>query len=207
LKNNTITGFNSLENNKKISNVNLENNYMKDNQNNLDNNLNSANNTSYYGFQNNSFSNQRDLKIDKKTDIFNNRNTKEDFSSKEKSNKNRIEGDKELDSILLGNNNTNTKEKRSNSHSHTQSQKDKKYTKSELIQLEKEYDLIKKDQIDLKQKLHNYQKEFYQQHNRKVKYYKDIIGMENEYQAYKENKQRLRQIIDILEKYKISGER
>jgi hypothetical protein len=185
LKTNPGTIFNSNENNKLVSNTNPErNNYQKENQ----------SNTNYYGFQNNSFSNNKELK-DKKSD---NKHAKEENSSKSK-----MGSDKELDAILLGN--AGQKEKRSNSHSHTQSQKDKKYSKSELMQLEKEFDAIKKDQVDLKLKLHNYQKEFYQQHNRKVKYYKDIIGMENEYQAYKENKQRLRQILDILEKYKNSG--
>lgn len=173
-KSNTASNFNSNENNKLIS---------KENQ--------TSNNTNYYGFQNNSFSNNREVK-ERKGEM---RLGKEDKSIKSK-----VDGDLELDAILLGN--TGLKEKRSNSHSHTQSQKDKKYSKTELLQMEKEYDAIKKDQIELKQKLHNYQKEFYQQHNRKVKYYKDIIGMENEYQAYKENKQRLRQILDVLEKYR-----
>lgn len=183
-KSNTGSNFNSNENNKLISNANQDrNNYLKENQ--------ISSNTNYYGFQNNSFSNNREIK-DKRGE---NRLGKEEKSSKSK-----VGSDQELDAILLGN--PLQKEKRSNSHSHTQSQKDRKYSKSELIQMEKEYDAIKKDQIELKQKLHNYQKEFYQQHNRKVKYYKDIIGMENEYQAYKENKQRLRQILDVLEKYR-----
>ena len=189
-KSNTTPNFNSNENNKVALNQNANlnperNNYLKEKEN--------QSNKNYLGFQNNSFSNNRELKDNnKKSDIR--------LGKDEKMSKNKIESDKELDDILLGN--IGQKEKRSNSHSHTQSQKDKKYSKIELLQLEKEYDSIKKDQIDLKQKLHNYQKEFYQQHNRKVKYYKDIIGMENEYQAYKENKQRLRQILDILEKYK-----
>jgi hypothetical protein len=99
----------------------------------------------------------------------------------------------------LGNEiNLNLGQKRSKS----QANKEKKFTKNDYISIERELEVIKKDQIDLKQKLHNYQKEFYQQHNRKVKYYKDIIGMEIEYQSYKENKMRIKQILDILEGYK-----
>merc|ERR1711957_797714 len=101
--------------------------------------------------------------------------------------KKKIEGDKELDLVLLGSD-INQGQKRSKS----QANKERKYTKNDLIAMERELDVIKKDQVDLKQKLHNYQKEFYQQHNRKVKYYKDIIGMEIEYQSYKENKMRIK---------------
>jgi hypothetical protein len=80
--------------------------------------------------------------------------------------------------------------------------KEKKLTKSELIGFEKELDTIKKEQSELKHKLHAYQKEFYEVHNRRVKYYKDIIGIEYEYQKYKENKNKIKEIEDILAPYK-----
>ena len=196
IKNNTISNF-SIETSSGLGakKLNIENSINTNNYINNNNIINPPGNN--YNFQNNSFTNQKDLK-DKKTEI--------KYSEKDKNHKNNKDlGDRELDSILLA----NPINKRSNSHTHGyhQTLKDKKYSKSELIQLEKEYDLIKKDQVDLKQKLHNYQKEFYQQHNRKVKYYKDIIGMENEYQDYKENKLRIKQILEILEKYKLYSEK
>jgi hypothetical protein len=80
--------------------------------------------------------------------------------------------------------------------------KDKKYSKSELTQMEREYEITKKEQEDLKQRLHNYQKEFYEIHHRRVKYYKDIIGVETEYQKYKENKTKLKDIQEIITIYK-----
>ncbi len=99
--------------------------------------------------------------------------------------------DKELDGILLDNP-IDTKKK------DTKSFKDKKYSKTDILLMEKEYESIKKEQVALKQTLHNYQKEFYEIHNRRVKYYKDILGVENEYQKYKNNKIRSKEIQDIL---------
>ncbi len=80
--------------------------------------------------------------------------------------------------------------------------KDKKLSKNELIGFEKELDGIRKEQHDLKQKLHAYQKEFYEVHNRRVKYYKDIIGIEYEYQKYKDNKNKIKELEEILAPYK-----
>jgi len=80
--------------------------------------------------------------------------------------------------------------------------KDKKLSKNELIGFEKELDGIRKDQHALKQKLHAYQKEFYEVHNRRVKYYKDIIGIEYEYQKYKDNKNKIKELEEILAPYK-----
>lgn len=80
--------------------------------------------------------------------------------------------------------------------------KDKKLTRTDLLNLEKEYSDVKKDQIELKEKLHAYQKEFYQIHNRRVKYYKDIIGIEGDYQRYKINKLKIKEIQEIILKYK-----
>jgi hypothetical protein len=80
--------------------------------------------------------------------------------------------------------------------------KDKKLTRTDLLNLEKEYSDIKKDQIELKEKLHAYQKEFYQIHNRRVKYYKDIIGIEGDYKRYKINKIKIKEIQEIILKYK-----
>jgi hypothetical protein len=73
------------------------------------------------------------------------------------------------------------------------------HSQHNLMDLEKEYESLKKEQVLLKQKLHNYQKEFYEIHNRRVKYYKDIIGVEDEYQKYKENKMRMTEIQEIIQ--------
>lgn len=101
---------------------------------------------------------------------------------------------KEEDLFALLNDNTQTKK--------TFNFKDKKFTKTELIAIDKEGEELKREQIDLKQKLHNYQKTFYELHNRRVKYYKDIIDVQHEYQKYKENKIRIREIESILNHYK-----
>jgi len=80
--------------------------------------------------------------------------------------------------------------------------KDKKLTRSEFNAYEKELDTLLREQVELKQRLHAYQKEFYEVHNRRVKYYKDIIGIEFEYQKYKTNKTRIKEIEEILAPYK-----
>ena len=80
--------------------------------------------------------------------------------------------------------------------------KDKKLTRSEFNAYEKELDILLREQVELKQRLHAYQKEFYEVHNRRVKYYKDIIGIEFEYQKYKTNKTRIKEIEEILAPYK-----
>ena len=68
--------------------------------------------------------------------------------------------------------------------------------------LEVEYTCLKRDQSELKTRLHDYHHEFFQLHNRKVKYYKDIVPVENEYKKYKENKSRILEIQDLLMKIK-----
>lgn len=124
------------------------------------------------GNNNNSFSHNKELKNNDKKHTDN--------------------SDKDTDFLLLLE--AKDSDKRSNSHSY----KDKKFTKIELVQMEKEFDVLKKGQIELKQKLHDYQKEFYDIHNRRVKFYRDIIGVEKEYQSYKDNKIRMRDIQQIL---------
>ena len=45
--------------------------------------------------------------------------------------------------------------------------------------------------------------EFLRKNNRKVKYYKDIIEVEYEYNKYKDNRVKIREIEDILSNLKI----
>lgn len=90
---------------------------------------------------------------------------------------------------------------RSNSHSYNQSKKI--YSKSDILELEKELSKLKKEQLELKDRLHNYQKEFFEIHNRKIKYHKDILGVEREYQIYKNNKEKLKELITILSELKL----
>ena len=50
--------------------------------------------------------------------------------------------------------------------------------------------------------LRNYQNEFQKSNNRKVKFLKDITPVEREYQKYKSNRQRLNDIMEIIESNK-----
>ena len=68
--------------------------------------------------------------------------------------------------------------------------------------MEREYKDIKKEQKDLKDMLRNYQNEFQKSNNRKVKFLKDITPVEREYQKYKSNRQRLNDIMEIIESNK-----
>lgn len=135
----------------------------------------------------------------KKTPTLNN-----NYLNKQKSNsndfsnnysKNTYNKSEKEDSNLFHNNFQVKPEKKKNLSFNVQS-------KLNLQELEKEYELLKKQQVTLKQTLHNYQKEFYEIHNRRVKYYKDIIGVEEDYQKYKENKMRLNEIQETLQQYK-----
>jgi len=65
-------------------------------------------------------------------------------------------------------------------------------------ELEIEYTALKREQTELKQRLHDYHHDFFQTHNRKVKYYKDIAPVEMDYKKYKENKSRILEIQDLL---------
>lgn len=71
-------------------------------------------------------------------------------------------------------------------------------SKEEIMILEKEYYNIKKEQNDLKQKLHRYQTDFQTNNNRKVKFVKDITPVKREYDKYKTNKNKLKEIKEAL---------
>ena len=71
-------------------------------------------------------------------------------------------------------------------------------SKEEMNVLEQEYFSIKKEQNNLTQMLRNYQNEFQKTNNRKVKWTKDIKPVEKEYNKYKANKERIRQIKELF---------
>ena len=71
-------------------------------------------------------------------------------------------------------------------------------SKEEINALEQEYFSIKKEQNNLTQMLRNYQNEFQKTNNRKVKWTKDIKPVEKEYNKYKANKERIKQIKELF---------
>lgn len=78
------------------------------------------------------------------------------------------------------------------------SAKNKRYTNTEIEEFKKELETLKMVQLEYKEKLHDYQMDFLKKNNRKVKFYKDIIEVEFEYNAYKENRVKIRDIEEIL---------
>ena len=71
-------------------------------------------------------------------------------------------------------------------------------SKEEINALEQEYFNIKNEQNNLTQMLRNYQNEFQKTNNRKVKWAKDIKPVEKEYNKYKMNKERIKQIKELF---------
>ena len=71
-------------------------------------------------------------------------------------------------------------------------------SKEEINALEQEYFSIKKEQNNLTTMLRNYQNEFQRTNNRKVKWTNDIKPVEKEYNKYKANKERLKQIKELF---------
>ncbi|KAL4452962.1 hypothetical protein ABPG74_002527 [Tetrahymena malaccensis] len=67
-------------------------------------------------------------------------------------------------------------------------------------QIVKQIEELKKVRADLRDKLHNYQSEFFKNHNRRIRYHKDIQPVENEYRQYKETKQELIRLESLLSK-------
>ena len=76
--------------------------------------------------------------------------------------------------------------------------KKRSYSKNDIQLLEKEYFDIKKEQDGLKKILYKFQEDFQKSNNRKVKFLKDIVPVEKEYQTYKQNKNTLKQLKDII---------
>ena len=76
--------------------------------------------------------------------------------------------------------------------------KKRSLSKEEINALEQEYFTIKNEQNNLTQMLRNYQNEFQKINNRKVKWAKDIKPVEKEYNKYKMNKERIKQIKELF---------
>ena len=76
--------------------------------------------------------------------------------------------------------------------------KKRSLSKEEINALEQEYFTIKNEQNNLTQMLRNYQNEFQKTNNRKVKWSKDIKPVEKEYNKYKMNKERIKQIKELF---------
>ena len=76
--------------------------------------------------------------------------------------------------------------------------KKRSLSKEEINALEQEYFTIKNEQNNLTQMLRNYQNEFQKTNNRKVKWAKDIKPVEKEYNKYKMNKERIKQIKELF---------
>ena len=76
--------------------------------------------------------------------------------------------------------------------------KKRSLSKEEINALEQEYFNIKNEQNNLTQMLRNYQNEFQKTNNRKVKWAKDIKPVEKEYNKYKMNKERIKQIKELF---------
>ena len=111
-----------------------------------------------------------------------NNNQKNNFNYHKKANSSSIQNKNEIQDVV--------KEKK------------RSLSKDEINALEREYKDIKKEQKDLKDMLRNYQNEFQKSNNRKVKFLKDITPVEREYQKYKSNRQRLNDIMEIIESNK-----
>ena len=77
-------------------------------------------------------------------------------------------------------------------------QQKRSLSKEEINALEQEYFNIKNEQNNLTQMLRNYQNEFQKTNNRKVKWTKDIKPVEKEYNKYKANKERIKQIKELF---------
>jgi len=66
-------------------------------------------------------------------------------------------------------------------------------------QLKHSLEGLKVKRSQLREKLHNYQIEFTKNHNRKIRYHKDIEPVEEEYKRYKEIKNEIARIESLLQ--------
>ena len=67
-------------------------------------------------------------------------------------------------------------------------------------QLKRSLEEIKVKRSQLREKLHNYQIEFTRNHNRKIRYHKDIEPVEEEYKRYKEIKSEIARLESIIQR-------
>ena len=93
---------------------------------------------------------------------------------------------------------TNTQKQKKEDFVINKTIKKRSLSKEEINALEQEYFNIKNEQNNLTQMLRNYQNEFQKTNNRKVKWAKDIKPVEKEYNKYKMNKERIKQIKELF---------
>lgn len=93
---------------------------------------------------------------------------------------------------------TNTQKQKKEDFVINKAIKKRSLSKEEINALEQEYFNIKNEQNNLTQMLRNYQNEFQKTNNRKVKWAKDIKPVEKEYNKYKMNKERIKQIKELF---------
>ena len=93
---------------------------------------------------------------------------------------------------------TNTQKQKKEDFIINKTLKKRSLSKEEINALEQEYFTIKNEQNNLTQMLRNYQNEFQKTNNRKVKWAKDIKPVEKEYNKYKMNKERIKQIKELF---------
>ena len=93
---------------------------------------------------------------------------------------------------------TNTQKQKKEDFVINKTNKKRSLSKEEINALEQEYFTIKNEQNNLTQMLRNYQNEFQKTNNRKVKWAKDIKPVEKEYNKYKMNKERIKQIKELF---------
>lgn len=83
------------------------------------------------------------------------------------------------------------------SHKHTNS-KSNVSAGFNYEQARKELEDLKQNRAKLRDRLHSYQVDFTKNNNRKIKYHKDIVPVENEYKRYKEIKQEIQRLENLL---------
>jgi len=101
--------------------------------------------------------------------------------------------------------NNNSSTTSSNTNNNNIIQKDNDYLNMELLNAPSKQKEKKPNSSNVKlsyQELHNYQNSFFKDQNRKVRFYKDILGVEREYNKYKENKTRIQEITELLKNKK-----
>jgi uncharacterized protein YlxW (UPF0749 family) len=74
----------------------------------------------------------------------------------------------------------------------------KKYNLKNMIEVQKKYNELKSERKDLRVKLDNFQKNFEQAHNRKIRYTKDIGPVSQDFKRYKDLKSELSKLEVVI---------
>ncbi|CAD8211030.1 unnamed protein product [Paramecium pentaurelia] len=76
----------------------------------------------------------------------------------------------------------------------------KQSTNNTQGEIQKRIEDLKKTRAELREKLNNFQNEFTTTHNRRIRFHKDIAPVEKEYKLYKEIKNEIQKLENILQK-------